>query len=647
MNAIGRHQLLRIFAVTTTLVVVTWVTREYFQQTWLHELDASLRREATEVGRTWILTGTVNCCAPLETTDDEPHAHSGQTYFEIRSAAGTVLARSPLLGKVHWPDLSPDSSQRLAWHHDFYLHRKRYLALRLALAGSSPVVVYYARDHGELKQRIQNLDDVLLAIAGVLTVGGLSTWFWRRRSRTSISKPSAPPSLLARLLIGSALVSGLILSLAGYATYAVIERGWLVQMDQALENRALGLAALCSKVDGNWHFEGSHLENSMFQDPKSMQYFEARDEKGREIGRSASLGHLVFPSVSLAPGERRFDWYHPGYLHKTRYVAISLPGADRGLTVYFGQDYRDMKAKLRGLRNILVGIWIASEFLLCLLLSLLVHLSLTPLRRIAKRLDSIDEEHLKGFESEGAPHEVRPLVDALSATLVRLDTAFQRERTLVADLAHEIRTPMAGIRTTLEVGLSDDEEHARKAMTTSLSILARMQSLMDSLLSLARLEGGQIPSSTIPLDLAPLVREELEEWRATCNLRGIELRMELPPALPSVSNPEWCCVILRNLLDNALAHTDGGSWIALRGEVVSNRVCLQVSNDGSRLKTSDTDKVFDRFWRKDDARNQANNHAGLGLALCRQLATRMGGAIQATVPEEGTFLVELDLPLAD
>lgn len=636
---------LRILIVAAPLLASAGIGRELFHRIWLRELDSSLLRDAENVGRTWQQTRSVTCCPPVEAPAGTSHGHSGQTYFEIRSSTGRVLARSPLLGKARWPDMASDSLLRFAWYHDFYLHRMRYVAMRLDPSGTDPSTVYFARDHGELEQRYRDLDALLLTFGALLAGGGAFLPIGRMLSRRKGAKGGAPSSILARLLTGSVLISSAILSLAGWATYAVVERGWLVQMDQALENRALGLAALCSNVDGNWRFEGSHLENSMFQDPKSMQYFEARDEKGRRIGRSASLGHLSFPSVALAPGERRFDWFHPGFLHKTRYVAISLAGSDRGLTVYFGQDYRDMKAKLRDLRNLLVGIWIASEILLCALLAILVHLSLAPLRRIAKRLESIDEEHLKGFESDGAPSEVRPLVEALSETLSRLDKAFKRERTLVADLAHEIRTPMAGIRTTLEVGVGDDEEHARLAMAASLSILSRMQSLMDALLSLARLEDGQIPSSAVPMDLAPLLGEEVDAWRGKCEQGGVELRTELAPALPSISNPEWCRVILRNLLDNAVAHTHGGTWIALRSEMAPDRVRIQVSNDGSRLETSDAAKVFDRFWRKDDSRNHAGNHAGLGLALCRELAMRMGGTMTACVPEPGEFRIEIVLPV--
>lgn len=642
-----RRRLLRFLAAATTAVATILATREVVRRFWLREFDARLRLDAAAVGEQWLRTGAVSCCAPVEAAADEPHGHSGQTYYEIRTGQGQALARSPLLGKAHWPDLPADSSERTAWYHDFHLHRMRYVALRFDSPGQGRRVVFFARDHGELKLLYQELDDALIGLLGLVVLVGAAFLFFRKRSRRRAVLPEPPPSMLSKLLFGSVAISGVILSLGAWATYAVVERGWLVQMDQALESRALGLAALCSKVDGNWRFDGSHLENTIFQDPKSMQYFEARDENGRDIGRSASLGHVSFPTVSLSTGERRFDWFHPGYLHKTRYVAISLPGAHRGLTVFFGQDYRDMKAKLRDLRAILAGIWIASELLLCTLLALLVRLSLAPLRRIAQRLHSIDEEHLEGFDSEGAPREVRPLVAALSATLGRLDEAFKRERTLVADIAHEIRTPMAGIRTTLEVGLGDDEERARTAMATSLSILSRMQSLMDGLLSLARLEGGQIPSSPAATELSPLVQEFAETWREVCSGRGIELRTDLAPALPSFSNPEWCRVILRNLMENALAHATEGSWIGLRSEVASGRVVIQVSNDGSGLDASDAAKVFDRFWRKDHSRRSAGSHAGLGLALCRQLATRMGGGIRAAVPREGEFLVELDLPMVD
>jgi len=637
-------RILATLSIVVCLVAAGIVLRDALRRAWIEDLDSGLRSQALGLGRSWIQSGKVSCCEPVDEPAGVRHAHRGQTYYEIRSAQGRILARSPLLGKARFPLLAADSLERFAWHHDFYLHRMRYVALRTEAPGGDRFEVVFARDHGEIDARFELLDRTLAWMAVLLAIGSILFATLRAPDGRLRLPWREPPSLLARLLTGSVLVSGLILSLAGWGTYAVIERGWLAQMDQALENRALGLAALCSKAEGRWRFEGTHLEGDAFQDPKSLQYFQVRDEADREIGRSASLGHLSFPKVSLASQERRFDWFHPGYLHKTRYVAISVAKDGGRLTVYFGQDHRDMKSKLRHLRNILLGIWIASEVLLSALLAVLVHVALVPLRRIATRLESVDETRLEGFDAAGAPREVRPLVDALSAALSRLDKAFARERLLVADLAHELRTPMAGIRTTLEVGSTDDEPHAREAMAASLAILSRMQSLADSLLSLARLEGGQIPSATRSVDLVPSIVGTLDSWRQACDDRGVELRVSHPGTLVAMANPEWVELILRNLFENAIAHARDGTWISLRSGIRDGVAVVRVANDGSELDPTEAERVFDRFWRKDGSRSRSDHHAGLGLSLSRELARRMGGTLSCEVAPAGEFGVVLTLP---
>jgi len=627
-------------ALFALLAIIALLARQFLRDAWLGEFDDRIRQNAVRTATEWIRTKNVTCCEALDPPEGTPHGHTGQDYFEIRARDGAVLARSPLLADARLPAPDSGATEAMGWYHDKYLHRMRHFAMWTRTPTGDSILVHYALDHGEIKLRYRELDDILLVAGALLSALFAIAGFARRRRSLA---PAPPPSTMVFLLTGSILLTSLVLGLATWTTYRIVERGWLEQMDQALENRALGLAALCERVDGNWQFVGRHLDSTTFKNPKSMQYYQAFDEQGRQLCKSASLGHLELPRQRLVPGERRYGWYHPGYLHRTRYVALSL-GEPDGPTFYFGQDYRGMKAQLRGLRNILLVVWGCAEAVLVLLLSLLVRHALAPLRRIAGNLDTVDERNLSKFATSDTPREVRPLVDALDSALGRLRKAFERERTLVADLAHEIRTPLAATRTTLEVGLLDDEAHARQAMASSLEILGGMQSLADSLLSLARLEAGQIPSTMATFDAMPAITEAAAICEAACAERSLAFETDLPSTLEVVADQEWLRAILRNLLENATHHPRSASRVRLRAWREDGRAWIAVANDGSPLERSDLERMFDRFWRKDDSRSPVGSHAGLGLALSRELAQRMGGTLCADIPAHGWIEATLALP---
>jgi signal transduction histidine kinase len=458
-------------------------------------------------------------------------------------------------------------------------------------------------------------------------------------------------SILFQLLAGGFAATTVVMAAGGATSYYLVKKSWIEQIDRSLESRALGIASACQGTENGISFDAKLLDQSEFRDPHSLEYFEVRDPAGRTIGRSASLGTAYFPSERLERDSQIFGWFHPATLHRMRFVSRSvvLPAADSGkpaftATVFVGQDFRDAKNRLRDVRWRFLLVWCVAELLLSLFLFLLVRSSLEPLGAIAERLKEVDETRTGSLTDIAVPVEVAPLVQALGNTLGRLSAAFQRERTLLADLAHELRTPLAGLRTTLEVGVDDVEEEARSALHRSLAITIGMQSLMESLMVLARLDGAQIEPDLAIIDLSATLEERWRTLEEEASRRGSKAVFEVPTSLPVRADREWLSIVLRNLLENAVHHATPGGWIECRARDEDDVVRIVVRNDGSRLEPSEAGRVFDRFWRRDPARVAGQGQAGLGLSLSRELVLHMGGTIQATVPEPGVFQVEIRLP---
>lgn len=470
---------------------------------------------------------------------DEPGL---QTYWQVDAPSGQVLAASGALRGFRFPALRAEEPT-CSWYHCLYLHRMRRASLAFpATERTEAFVLHYAQDHRLHQERLEILDTGLGWGGGSLLAALLLLTLWRHWRRAVREGRRPVPSILARLLIGLFVLVGGGMVLAGWASYALVEKGWIRQMDQALENRARGVLALCDRRDGLWRLDVAHLDTSLFRDPKSMQYFEVWDAAGKVVGRSSSLAHLDLPLLPVGK-EVRYDWFHPAYLHRTRTATVAAMREGERLTVSFGQDYRGMKAQLRELRAILLKVWGGTLLLLALLLVLLVRISLRPFRRIAADLQGLDAGHLDGFRPTGVPAEARALVEALTSALGRLEEAFRRERTLLSNLAHELRTPLSGLRTTLEVGVGDDEEHARKAMRDCLGISLQMQGIIDSLLLLGRLDSGQLSPRLHPVSLKECLQQAFPG-------------MDLPwgPDVQVVADEGWLGMVLANLQDNALRH---------------------------------------------------------------------------------------------
>ncbi len=275
-----------------------------------------------------------------------------------------------------------------------------------------------------------------------------------------------------------------------------------------------------------------------------------------------------------------------------------------------------------------------------LLIRVFVRAGLRPLDELSRRVEVLD---LAGDELTlpSAPIELVPIVTALDATRARLGAAFERERRFTSDAAHELRTPLAGLRATLEVALSSKRSPAevRAAASESLGIALSMQETVESLLWLAR--RGTEREGLVPIDLGASVRAAFE-----CE-DDLDPRFALTEGTVVLGLPQLLDRVVDNAIRNVRAYALPGTTVEVQSSTVAERVRLEVSNACAPLPAETADRAFDAFWRADAARTGDGAQVGLGLALVRQCMEAMNGTAEV-VPSAsgGRFTLRLEWPAA-
>ncbi|MEI7794756.1 MAG: ATP-binding protein, partial [Thermoleophilia bacterium] len=264
-------------------------------------------------------------------------------------------------------------------------------------------------------------------------------------------------------------------------------------------------------------------------------------------------------------------------------------------------------------------------------------------------LDVVHRTRVEGVRVDGVEIEVPgggaiavaavPLREAPGTVVLTLrDVTSERalartRRDLVANVSHELKTPVAAIRGFLEL-MEDDTMHP-EARREFLSLMdteaARLQRLVDEQLQLARLDSGGLPMVMEPLDLGVLAREAARPRQLLAEREGVRLQVDVPGPVPMEGDPARLEQALLILLDNAARHTPAGGTITVRAHVTGADAVLQVTDDGEGIRPEALGSVFDRFYRADPSREAGERTgAGLGLAIARGIVQAHGGDIDVT-----------------
>ena len=251
-----------------------------------------------------------------------------------------------------------------------------------------------------------------------------------------------------------------------------------------------------------------------------------------------------------------------------------------------------------------------------------------PLNRLAAAAHAIAAQDLSQRVEPSGAAEVMEVGRAFNHMAASLEKSEALRRNLVADVAHELRTPLSVLQANL-TALLDGVYPLEPAEIARLADEARLLSrLVDDLRELAQAEAGQLNLNLRPIDVAGVVQGTIDAFSATADEQQIALSASLPPELPPVqADPERVAQVLRNLLSNALRHASPGGAICVSASSLPGQVEVSVSDTGEGIAAEDLPHVFDRFWRSDKSRARETGGSGLGLAIARRLIEAQGGQI--------------------
>jgi signal transduction histidine kinase len=255
---------------------------------------------------------------------------------------------------------------------------------------------------------------------------------------------------------------------------------------------------------------------------------------------------------------------------------------------------------------------------------------LAPIGRITGVAREIQATDLsRRIRLQGPDDELKQLADTFDAMLARIDAAFAAQQQFLADASHELRNPLAIIRTNADIALSErdpDPDDLRQAMVVVKRASDRMTRLVDDLLALARREAPTLAHE--PFELGRAVGEASEEFLTPAEARGIVLDRAIAPGVVVMGDQDALKRAVANLLENAVRLAPADSRIRLAVGSERGKAWIAVSDEGPGIATEDQPRVFDRFWRAGKARSRADGGTGLGLSIVRQIAQLHGGDVQ-------------------
>ncbi|WP_276353446.1 HAMP domain-containing sensor histidine kinase [Cohnella caldifontis] len=301
-------------------------------------------------------------------------------------------------------------------------------------------------------------------------------------------------------------------------------------------------------------------------------------------------------------------------------------------------------------------LWLGGATLAAGLLSFAVHYALVrPLERSVERIGEASREIASGSFGTEVPivgtAEFRQLAEGFNAMSRQLDESFTRlrrseesRRELVANAAHDLRTPLALLQShaeALQDGLIRDEETFRRYVNTIRTESARLGALVQDLFELSRIDAEAEELRPVPLVLEDVLVETLNAFSPRLEARRIDARVALPDPAPAVLGTELAMRrILGNLLDNAIRHSPEGGVVRIEAAAEGpGRLKIVVADEGEGVPRQERERIFERFYRVDPSRRRDGSGGGLGLAIAKALVEKLGGEIgvEDGVPKGSAF----------
>jgi two-component system sensor histidine kinase TctE len=417
--------------------------------------------------------------------------------------------------------------------------------------------------------------------------------------------------------------------------------------DRELRDSVVAVAKQLAYEDGRLRINTTAANAAILRaDEDDQTFFQVRDQRNDAVSGERAIPLVEF-QPELAPQTVYFrDDHIPGYEVRVAYVWAQVPGMPGAVLVQVAETV----GKRSQLASEIIGDVLAAQFLIVPIALLFVWLGLTrgvePLNELTDAIRRRKPSDLSALDENEAPEEVRPLIRSFNDLMDRLDASLRAQERFVADAAHQMRTPLAGLKMQAEIAMRQRDplnvQHAMRQIVTSAD---RASHLINQLLALARADADAPPPPLVTFDLDALARDATRDWVPRARAKDIDLGFEAAPA------PAWIegnALLLRealnNLLDNAVAYTRSGGRVTVR-VLAGARVVLEVEDNGIGIDDADRERVFERFFR---VLGTEADGSGLGLPIVRGIAQLHRAAVELVPnPREHGTVARMRFPRAE
>jgi heavy metal sensor kinase len=419
-----------------------------------------------------------------------------------------------------------------------------------------------------------------------------------------------------------AVIGGFSVALA-----AAVQRNLFETADRELEARARAICALVEYEEGRWHVEPKSRIPEEYTEERGL-YYSIVDKAGQVVLKSRNA-----PEPPPADGARSTE---RGF-REVSVTLTKLADADEGwgsqtVRVVAGKSQASIDESMAALRTQLAIIGPGILLLSVLGGLLLVSRALRPIEKIARTAQEINASDLsRRIEVKGSD-ELGRLAATLNGMFDRLQEAFDRQTRFTADASHELRTPLSVIAGSVELGLKrprSPEEH-RELLEDVREATARMRSIVEGLLTLARADAGAVQLRRERVSVTSLADEMARLHRPLAEEKGVKIAVESEGDVEAMGDPERLKELIGNLLSNAIRYNKPGGTVAVKLSRAVDRAQMVVDDTGIGIPAEDLPRIFERFYRVDKARSREAGGNGLGLAIVKWIVEAHRGSISVT-----------------
>ena len=375
--------------------------------------------------------------------------------------------------------------------------------------------------------------------------------------------------------------------------------------------------------------------NILLLDPDDQLYYRVVSEDGTELGGNAQM-----PAPRMDKSAQPYFYGDAVHGEPVRMMAAWMPlGGDAGPPLVLVQVAETLHKRTRFTWEMVANVVLPQLLLIVMATAVVwfgVSRGLAPLQRLRRAVSNRSHLDLSPIDTHDVPGEVRPLVDEVNELMARLGTTFDFQNRFVADAAHQLKTPVSGLKAQIELALRENDLQRVRHSLAQLYISAdRLSRLVRQLLSLARNEPGALDSVALqPLDLNAHALEVSMDWVPQAIKRNIDLGFEgAQHPLMIGADPDRLRELINNLIDNAIRYSQEGGRVTVRASQIGQDQCrLAISDDGRAIPVEERARIFERFHR---LLGTQEDGSGLGLAIVSEIATLHGARITLEEDTDG------------